>query len=84
MGEHTPLPWRVQAWSRQEAAIVATCEGRDRHVGGYLMNADAALCVRAVNAHHELLKALTNALAAGLPDTVADAARAAIAKATQP
>lgn len=43
----TPGPWKVKPWSRQEAAVIARVDGKDRHIGGYLLNADAHLSAAA-------------------------------------
>ena len=55
MGEqvHTPTPWRVtgKGTIRTETAWIASCNWKNKE-------ANAALIVKAVNAHHDLVAAL--------------------------
>jgi len=86
--KHTPTPWHVvdkpdSDWLDVESEHMGVCRlPRDRFASG-----DAAMIVRAVNAHDDLVAALRNLLHEarhfGNPemDVAKDAAEAALAKA---
>lgn len=96
----SPLPWTVVEHSWQESSVydstgepVCRLRVNEDHVADddtadaatALMNLDAALIVRAVNCHDELVKALenaANALDIRCAFGEADLCRAALAKAT--
>jgi hypothetical protein len=95
--KHTPLPWRVSDFERRSGGVQRMLMGADDFAVGYIAEraaaenqANAALIVRAVNCHEELLSCLL-----AYVEIEEDAAprsmsplrlrsRAAIAKATQP
>lgn len=68
MSDHTPLPWQMRDSDHCPEEIVANVDG-DFFVPvcvvheGPQWHADAALIVRAVNNHDELLSALVNLVA---------------------
>ena len=77
--QHTPGPWGFQGGSAMNGFPVLLLYGQDGKSIGHTLRADDALLITAAP---DLLAALQNILAFNLGIDGADAARAAIAKAT--
>jgi hypothetical protein len=83
---HTRGPWPVKPTNDRKRFVVGEglidCNEIAEVYSEDCDYAEAEANARLISAAPDMIEALHNALAAGLPDVVADAVRAAIAKAT--